>query len=484
MSTKSITEAIADLNLQLTESELTRLFDTSNIADQWRLYMELLDRAELAGSTTVPLADAQKFWDSREILRQIKRAAEYTTTSPYAVLASVLVRAVTCITPMVRTEGGGSLNLIVGVSGDSGTGKGAAETAAAAHFEVQNCAGFTLHPTIISKGSPEGFSKALARDVDENGEPTGDYKAAMVSVSEIKILASQLDAPGGDALRGALCTLWSGELHGSTTSDEKRRSRVPAGSFRWCLLTGVQPENAGAILDDTVTGLAQRMLWLPSTSGEGLCDFSNDQRPPKTIIKLPNAIPSMSSDKIVEVGYYGPAREEMRARRIAIQERRRKAGLDEHQQFLRAKLGCIFALLDGRTETSAEDWTLAGHLVDVSNAEMENARRAIREKNLQEEKERAEVDAARNEHYYDQQRLRFERKIWGRIADGGATRRELRSLVTSAKRPEVDELLDSWAASFAIVADEQLARNGQAILVYHATSTGSAYMRDHFKDLL
>ena len=80
--------------------------------------------------------------------------------------------------------------------------------------------------------------------------------------------------------------------------------------------------------------------------------------------------------------------------------------------------------------------------------------------------------------------MRFERKIWGRIADGGATRRELRSLVTSAKRPEVDELLDSWAASFAIVADEQLARNGQAILVYHATSTGRAYIRAHFKDLL
>jgi hypothetical protein len=328
------------------------------------------------------------FWAARDLLTHLHTYARARRVSPWAVLGVTLARVATAtpynvvLPPIVGSVA--SLNLFVGLVGRSGAGKGAAEGVAKEAFEVGY---IETHRT----GSGEGIAHGFMRR--EKGEIVQHTDAVLFSVSEIDTLTA-LGNRQGATLMPELRAGWSGELLGFSYADPAKRLPVPAHQYRMCLVAGIQPGRAQALLDDAAGGTPQRFLWLPAA----------DRHAPDTAPECPAPLawkpPTWVSRNVTTVSgrinldVCRTAADTIDQARLA---RLRGDGeaLDGHLLLSQLKVAAILAVAEGRMNVGDEDWSLAQTVIAKSNATRAGVEAELKAAVQQTQTARAEAEAGR-----------------------------------------------------------------------------------------
>jgi hypothetical protein len=309
----------------------------------------------------VVLEAVDEFWTARPDLALIHSAARAALCSPWALLGAVLARLITAVPKHIVLPGlvgtQASLNLFVALVGESGSGKGAAMGVAAELLDVEHIETATI-------GSGEGLAHLFARRVKTEVERTAD--AVLLDVAEVDTLAA-LTSRQGATLLPELRKGWMGERLGFSYADPTKRLPIARHDYRLCMVVGVQPGRARALLDDSDGGTPQRFLWLPTTD-PGVPEFDT--------VKPAERLTWRAIDLGVEWAVHHGRREMIVPAAVAAEvrgaqrDRLRGVGdaLDGHALLARLKVAAALALLDKRMAIADEDWRLAGVVMGVSDA--------------------------------------------------------------------------------------------------------------------
>lgn len=384
---------------------------------------------------------AGDFWTARPVLTHLRDFARSRRTCPWAVLGVTLARVVVAtparlvLPPMVGGEA--SLNLFAALVGPSGSGKGAAESAAADAVDVGPVAATGV-------GSGEGLAHLFMARV--KGRLEQHTHAVLASVPEVDTLAALTERQGA-TIRPELRKAWMGERLGFAYADPAKRLPLPAHAYRLCMVVGVQPARAAGLLDDRDGGTPQRFVWLPAT------DPDAPDVPPAEPEPWPWRNPAASAWHAARPGdrqrvtVCATAREAVDAAHLA---RARGDGdaLDGHALLCRLKVAAALGLLDSRVEVADEDWQLAGTVMAISNATragvVAELQRATRERNRargEAEGERAVVVAERVEDDAIKKVSRRVTRLLGQTGDW-TTRTVLRGAVAGRDRQHFDSAIE------------------------------------------
>lgn len=329
-------------------------------------------------------------WPGRYGLGAIFDFARARRVSPWALLAEVLLRIVTRISPAVQLPalvgGNASLNLFAGIVGRSGQGKG---TAAAAARDVIN-GGWQISGKGI--GSGEGLVKLFGK-ADKDGEITRISYCELLSIYEIDSFGAQQNRSGA-TIAAELRKTFSGEPLGFAYADGTKRVLLDAHSYRLCVSAGIQPGRGGVLLDDEDAGTPQRFMWLPATDPD-----APDVRPDEPAPLRWEAPPEIADIEMASAVPYvmdvcETARNVVDAARLA---RLRGEGnaLDGHALLTRLKVGAALALLDGHAEVTDDDWSLSGLVMEVSDQTRESVAAELRKAKADRNTAQGEAEASR-----------------------------------------------------------------------------------------
>jgi hypothetical protein len=352
-----------------------------------------------------------------------------------------MAHAVASIPPEITLPGtiGGrmSLNLFVAPVGPSGGGKGAAEATAATGFNLPNV-------ETVPLGTGEGVARTF-RPAGTKADDPNPVTAAIFSAPEIDTAAA-LASRQGATLFAELRKAYSGEQLGFGNAGKETRVVVAAGSYRACLIIGVQPLRAHTLLGASDGGLPQRFVWLPTSDPDA--PDAPPEDPGVWKINRPSWLRPVGhhTDLIVpEV-----ATTAIRSHRLAVlREDPNVDPLDGHALLTRLKVAVGLMALDGRTVASDDDWTLAGHVMAVSNHTRERCQRALTEQSRRTNTARALAVADREEIISDRKLQRCKDGILRVIAQlpdarwipGSQLRRSLKSDVRDYFDPAATDLI-------------------------------------------
>ena len=322
-------------------------------------------RVELGGHThptangaAPPRDEHGDFWKATEVLTRLRDWAWSRRVGAWATLGPALVRVVVVVPPSVQIYpyigGNAALNLYVGLVGPSGRGKGGPERAARDALA-------TAPVYVTGPGSGEGLNHMFAHYDKKANATVFDRREVYFSVPEVDTLAS-LGSRNGSTLLSQLCKAWSGESLTFAYADPVKRLVIPDYSYRLCMVVGVQPARAGALLDAADSGVPQRFLWLP-TDDPGMPDERPAQpaqlnrtgistRWPKepTVLELPAKAAALIDRNQV----------------LKMRGQSADADLDGHLGLCRIKAAVALALLHDSREVTDLHWELSGEVMAVS----------------------------------------------------------------------------------------------------------------------
>jgi hypothetical protein len=334
------------------------------------------------------------FWNARPALAALRATAHARLASPQATLGITLARVVAATPPGWRLPaiigGPASLNLFVGIVGDSGVGKGASIASSEQAFDLGDPV--DEHPNDwVPLGTGQGVTHAYM--APQKDPDTGQVVPTQIATRRLFIVdeVDQVAAHARQTASTLLPTLrqaWSGETLGHYYADSTRRMIVPKHTYRMCLVAGIQPARAGGLLDDSAGGTPQRFLWLPA----------GDQHRPDTTPELPPPWTWGNPAHRTGMRTMGVCDE---ARDVVIATRKARLlgegdPLDSHLLLCRLKVAAALALLDSRGDVTTEDWDLSAAVMRMSavcrSSVVSHLARAADEANRA--KGRAEADRA------------------------------------------------------------------------------------------
>lgn len=349
------------------------------------------------GAELVPVAEVGPpkivvdFWDSRTVLRNIRWFARERRVSPWAMLGAVLAQTSCRIGPHVHLPpivgGKASLNLLVGLVGPSGKGKGAATAAATEFLGVDGL--FMSEEVGTSQGIDASFTEAPAR-----GGPIQFNDVAFFYVPEIDTIKAHAEM-SGSALLPTLRKVWSGEPLGAKYAGKERRRPVRGHAYRASVVAGIQPKRSGILLDDVDGGTPQRWLWFP-VADPGALRRTDRIKPPR----YTNPPPRLDYDTWVPQGEQRGEKDEpmpvqaqspweievcRKAQNEIIDARELnlvsdEATMDSHGLLTRLKVALLLAFLtDGRMEVNEDDWDLTIPIMWISNHTRQTCIKAMEE---------------------------------------------------------------------------------------------------------
>jgi hypothetical protein len=322
------------------------------------------------GDPQVPAGVPEFPWEDRPILQHLHTFARSRRVAPFALLGNVLGRAaaMTSVRYVLPPLTGklGTLDLCCAFVGPSGAGKGTVHGAAQDAIDWSGwrdpISGQPLRR--IGLGSGEGIAHQYARRT-KTGEPERIREAVVFDCPEVDQLAA-LASRQGTTLTAVIRTAWSGEALGSAYVDGAKALDLPDRSYRFALTLGVQPGRAEPLLNQGAVdgGTPQRFVWVLVLDPE-----APDVAPPEPE-PIPVALPPVPLAQHI-VGVCAEARADIDQARVA--QLRGEVGdhLDGHALYTRLKAAAALAVLDGHLGTDgvrADDWTLAGQLMAVSDA--------------------------------------------------------------------------------------------------------------------
>jgi hypothetical protein len=170
---------------------------------------------------------------------------------------------------------------------------------------------------------------------------------------------SELQSRKGSTLLANIRTAWSGKRLGNANASEDTKRHIPPGEYRFALLSGFQTELATALIDDAAGGTPQRFLFFAAEDPN-----IPDEAPewPGPLGWRPPVHRAGPMDLTREIHSEIRSRALSRARREYVID-----PLDAHRDLSRLKVAGLLALLAGRTGIGADDWRLAGDVLDASD---------------------------------------------------------------------------------------------------------------------
>jgi hypothetical protein len=345
------------------------------------------------GSRNLP----EDFWDQRAALKHIRQAAAAGWACADAVLAAMLARQASHMTPDDTVDvglGPGPLNLFAILYGPPSAGKGvAAKVAKRTLPRPEHLLGcdYEPHPRWRERplGSGEGLVDSYFGNVEER-HPDDDTRTRKVKKQVRRSLMFTVDEGeaftrkaqrNGTTIAQVIRSAWSGEMLGDANATAERDRQLDEGSYAIGMTILFQPETIGPLFDaaEVGGGTPHRILYAAA---------DNDLLPEQP----PTDIPADPGPLVVHhrqhEGTRGPVRgdyprfaplrfvladEGVRAQLIAARWAglRRDpvlAELDGKRNEMRGRVAAILAWWDdGRTELTAEDWDIAGQILDTSD---------------------------------------------------------------------------------------------------------------------
>lgn len=207
-----------------------------------------------------PPIQVHQFWSQRPELREVWWQAQVGGVSPWAVLGSVLAQVAARIGPhVVLPPLGGvgapaSLNLLVAVSGNTGTGKGRSSGIA------KDFCG-KPYPPARKPGTGQGIA-AMFTEQTKDG-PVQSNDTVILNVAEITQLGAHMNQQGA-TITSTLLEVYMGEELGEHYANKELRRPVRDGAYRLALVAGIQPGNSHILFDHAESGLPQRFIWMPA----------------------------------------------------------------------------------------------------------------------------------------------------------------------------------------------------------------------------
>ncbi len=404
------------------------------------------------------------FWARRLVLAHIRDFARARRVAPWAVLGATLARVITCCQPNVQlppTIGShASLNLFVGLVAGSGGGKDAAGKVA------RDAVDLGQHETFITVplGSGEGLSHMFMKYGDNGLEQYNT--AALVTIGEIDTMTALVKRQAstvGSQLRQAAM----GEQLGFFYVDTAKRMLTPEHRYRLCLIAGIQPKRAGALLAEADGGTPQRFIWMPATDPD-----APDEAPPcpNPMVWVPPVWHELSGEHVG--GQYRNVIDVCDTAKDVIVKahlaRTRGTGdaLDGHALLTRLKVAAALAILEGRGNIGDEDWELSGEVMGVSDRTRGAIERVLAAETRRENQNAAEAEAARtilvDDRRHEAATKRVTAAIVRRLADVGSwvPHAKLRGALASRDRAHFPAALNALILT-GTVAEEPTGNRGE-----------------------
>lgn len=323
-----------------------------------------------AGRIAVVAGLPEEFWRARPALSHIRQAAHSRQRSAEAVLGSVLARAAAIAPHTLRLPPivGSAVPLSFYVATIAVTGIGKSSGSAIACELVPAPAWVADNLPI---GSGEGIAEVLfdwVSEPDENGKSRRVKRQtrhnAFLFIDEGDVVFD-IGQRKGATLLPTLRTAWTGGTLGQTNASEERKRIVPAGSYSYGIVLGLQPARAAQLLTDAPAGTPARFAFTSA----------HDPTVPDTPPAWPGALrwePPSRAEVAGGITLTPAVEAEVRAADLArIRGRVSVDALDAHGTLLRLKAAALLAVLDGRRALSDDDWGLAGMFKARSDAERE-----------------------------------------------------------------------------------------------------------------
>ena len=385
-------------------------------------------------------------------------ARGYMKGNPLAVMSKALGTAA-CDAPDVAIPTGiGSrpapLNFMVCLVGPSGVGKGTSLDAPI--VAASPMGGYRLTTPASGEALINSFFEQQPSPDGKGTETVRHSDPVWVSWGEIDAFAAK-SGNQNSTLDAVLRSLWTGERVGDE-SITRLKSGVgcilEAGSYRFVMYVGAQPDHAGVLLDDETGGTLQRLLWFPILDEDAPVDLAG-ARACRQALAAMLGVPSATTDTASpNVAVWGPTGgftvddcvlEVMSARRSSILRGALTVNpLDTHIDNLRVRLALIFASwIAGRgnpAHIGKEAWWWACCLVEISRRTRQYCVDAAKHKRTRTAKDAGRTDAerfmAREEELARAERAKTEH-LRDRIVDKMRARtqmrhRELQNAVTNA----------------------------------------------------
>lgn len=377
----------------------------------------------------------------RSILDHIHRFARSRSVAPFAVLACVLRRAISCVEPSVKLPpivgGPASVNLFTASTGRSGQGKDAADAAGIAAVRFESRYGTDLEAVRPCIGTGEGLARLFKGHQDEPS-----LTRAHLIVPEVTTLAA-LASRQGATLAAELLKAYMGQALGFDNSRKDTTTSIPEHSYRLCLGVGVQPENADFFLSREKDGLPQRFLWVPTVDPDA--PFNRPSPVEPITVTIPDFGPT---EYLIDVP---PTVVEaiLMHRHLVLTGSENVDPLDGHLMLTQEKIAFGLAILEGRKDISTSDWLLAGKLLDVSKETREGIRTTLKEQRQRQNTalalEKADRQAIISSRLKDNKQERVSKAITGKLKRAGrATRNELRQNCDSSIRADFDPVFEMF----------------------------------------
>jgi hypothetical protein len=400
-----------------------------------------------------------EFWTQRDILAHVHRFARFRRAAPYAVLASVLRRAITLVAPHVQlpaTVGAAaSVNLFTVNVGRSGQGKDIANGVGRDAVVFKNADDETFDdPDSPGIGSGEGLARVFKGYGGEDQPP----RCVHVEINEVGTLTALADRKG-HTLVGELLKAFMGQAIGFSNAQKATTTFVHAHTYRLCLGVGAQPENTEFFLSREKDGLPQRFLWLPIVNPYALPPSDDEE---ESVPAVEVTLPTFST--LVEgapylIGVPASVRATIRNFHFLVEIGSPDVDpLDGHLMLVRLKVAFGLALVESRRDIEEDDWRIAGQLIELSNRVRADMRRVVADRHRRTNTARAHDQADREaiiaEKLSEKTQQRVEKAITRKLSRvGAATRRELQRACDSSISRDFPAVFDLYVDQRLLVVD-------------------------------
>lgn len=414
-------------------------------------------KKKIKGPRRLPLIGDQ-VWERRSWLRAIRDRARETTAVPDATLGAALAIYSSAVPHNVKIRTGikGDLgaSLLVGVVSGSGLGKSSGWDLARREFAPVDAPTPKANPT--GEGIAEELMGWVSKDVLDPA--SGDVKKvkehvqvghnALFTIGEGEAMNVAMER-SGSLLGPTLRLLFSDEALGTATASVERHRNIPAGSYSIGVVALYQEPTAMRIINDTDTGMAQRVLWFsghsPSAAPTGMGQAHRFVSPNITGLVQEEG-PDGSPQYVLKV-------EPSITERLRTEDAAKRDGYslgdvnrDSQKPVLVAKIAALSCLIEGRTLVTEADWQLAEELYGASRAIQDELIEFAEEQDRAKRREVAakagEADSIRKAFHVEVEKVAasMTRKI--RDLKRAMSKRELHNALSARQRTYMAESLE------------------------------------------